>query len=129
MFVALRRFAPEREGDPLAGAPLQHRLTHCKDEGLSATKASKRLCCYFAAICSAQLALDRLLDPSDRLAARLARDGDPEPVHIEENDTSFVIDWKGDYRIEGPAFIYSDRQTRRVSTILGYPTRLLAPSS
>ncbi len=57
-----------------------------------------------------------LLDPSDQLAARLARDGDPEPVHIEENDTSFVIDWKGNYRIEGPAFIYSDRQTRRVST-------------
>ena len=70
-----------------------------------------------------------LLDPSDRRAARLARDGDPEPAHIEENDTSFVIDWKGDYRIEGPAFIYSDRQTGRVSTILGYPTHLLAPPS
>lgn len=68
-----------------------------------------------------------LLDPSDHLAARLARDGDPEPIHIEENDTSFVIDWKGDYRIEGSAFIYSDRQTRRVSTILGYPTHMLAP--
>ena len=40
-----------------------------------------------------------LLDPSDQLAARLARDGDPEPVHIEENDTSFVIDWKGNNRI------------------------------
>jgi hypothetical protein len=68
-----------------------------------------------------------LVDPSDQLATRLARDGDLEPVHIEENDSSFVIDWKGAYRIEGPAFIYSDRQTRRVSTILGYPTRLLAP--
>jgi hypothetical protein len=33
------------------------------------------------------------------------------------------------YRIEGPAFIYSDRQTRRVSTILGYPMHLLAPPS
>ena len=70
-----------------------------------------------------------LLDPSDQLAARLARDGDPEPVHIEENDSSFVIDWKGNYRIEGPAFIYSDRQSRRVATILGYPTSLLAPSA
>jgi hypothetical protein len=68
-----------------------------------------------------------LLDPSDQLAARLARD--PEPIHIEENDTSFVIDWKGDYRIEGSAFIYSDRQTRRVSTTFGYPTHLLAPPS
>jgi hypothetical protein len=68
-----------------------------------------------------------LLDPSDQLATRLARDGDPEPIHIEENDSSFVIDWKGDYRIEGPAFTYSDRHTRRVSTIIGYPTHLLAP--
>ena len=36
-----------------------------------------------------------LLDPSDQLAARLARDGDPEPIRIEENDTAFAIDWKG----------------------------------
>jgi hypothetical protein len=43
-----------------------------------------------------------LLDPSDQLAVRLARDGDPEPVHIEENDTSFVIDWKGAYRSRDP---------------------------
>jgi len=42
-----------------------------------------------------------LLDPSDQRAARLARDGDPEPVHIEENDSSFVIDWKGAYRNRG----------------------------
>jgi tripartite-type tricarboxylate transporter receptor subunit TctC len=27
-----------------------------------------------------------LLDPSDQLAARLARDGDPEPIHIEETE-------------------------------------------
>ena len=27
-----------------------------------------------------------LLDPSDQLAARLARDGDPEPFHIEEGE-------------------------------------------
>ena len=30
-----------------------------------------------------------LLDPSDQLAARLARDGDSEPFHIEENETTF----------------------------------------
>ena len=40
-----------------------------------------------------------LLDPSDQLAARLARDGDPEPVHIDETDTTFAIGWKGHYRI------------------------------
>ena len=61
-----------------------------------------------------------LLDPSDRLAARLARDGDPESVAFEETDTGFQI------RLDGPAFVYTDRHSRRVSTILGYPTHLLA---
>ena len=32
-----------------------------------------------------------LLDVTDQLAARLARDGDPEPIHLEETDTSFAI--------------------------------------
>jgi hypothetical protein len=45
-----------------------------------------------------------LLDPADRLAARLARDGENEPIHIEETDTTFAIGWKGRYRIEGLAW-------------------------
>ena len=45
-----------------------------------------------------------LLDVADQLAAPLARDGDPEPLHLEETDTSFAIGWKGEYRIEGTAF-------------------------
>src|SRR6266516_7528169 len=49
-----------------------------------------------------------LLDVTDHLAARLARDGDPEPIHLEETDTSFAIGWKGHYHIAGPAFIYTD---------------------
>src|SRR5438067_2451390 len=63
-----------------------------------------------------------LLDPADQFATRLASDGDPEPVHIEETDTTFAIGWKGHYRIEGDAFIYLDSDTGRVSTIRGYPT-------
>jgi hypothetical protein len=63
-----------------------------------------------------------LLDPADRLAARLAQDGESEPIHIEETDTTFAIGWKGRYRIDGPAFVYSDEDTGRVATILGYPT-------
>jgi hypothetical protein len=66
-----------------------------------------------------------LLAPSEQLAARLARDGDPEPVHIEENDTTFTIAWKGRYRIEGSAFVYVDRETRKSTTIHGYPTHTL----
>ena len=67
-----------------------------------------------------------LLDPSDGLAARLARDGDPEAIHFEETDTNFVIGWKGKYRIEGDAFIYSDGESGRIATILGYPTGQLS---
>ena len=67
-----------------------------------------------------------LLDPADRLAARLARDGDPEDLHFEETETRFAIGWKGTYRIEGSAFIFTDRDSGRTVTILGYPTQHLA---
>src|SRR6516165_7037554 len=67
-----------------------------------------------------------LLDPADRLAARLARDGESQPIHIEETDATFAIGWKGRYRIEGAAFVYSDNDSGRVTTILGYPTNQLA---
>jgi hypothetical protein len=67
-----------------------------------------------------------LLDPADHLATRVARDGDPEELCFEETDSSFAIGWKGNYQIDGDAFVFSDRDTARVTTILGYPTRRLA---
>lgn len=67
-----------------------------------------------------------LLDPKDHLAARLARDGDPEEIYIEETDTNFAIGWKGIYRIEGDAFVHIERDSSRIVTILGYPTRRIA---
>ena len=67
-----------------------------------------------------------LLDITDQLATRLARDGDPEPIYLEETDTSFAIQWKGHYRIEGSAFIYADTDSGRINTILGYPTQKIA---
>jgi len=66
-----------------------------------------------------------LLDTSDHLAARLARDGDPEPIQIEDTETTFAIGWKGQYRIEGPTFIYTDWDTGRTTTVIGYPTQKL----
>jgi len=66
-----------------------------------------------------------LLDWEDGLAAQLARDGDPEPIHVEETDANFTIDWKGNYRIEGAAFVFVDRKTRGTRAILGYPTQKL----
>ena len=41
-----------------------------------------------------------MLDPSDQLAARLARDGDPEPIEFQETDTDFAIGWKGNYHMK-----------------------------
>jgi hypothetical protein len=70
-----------------------------------------------------------LLDRSDRRAARLARDGETEPIHLEESDTGFTIGWKGRYRLDGPAFVYSDQETGRVVTILGYPIGKIADAT
>jgi hypothetical protein len=49
----------------------------------------------------------------------------PEPIDIEETNTTFAIAWPGNYQVDGPAFVYSDRRTGRVSTILGYATQIL----
>jgi hypothetical protein len=67
-----------------------------------------------------------ILDPADHLAARLACDGDPLPVYIEETDTHYAIGRQGRYRIEADAFIYEDNESQRVIPIHGYPVpRLL----
>jgi hypothetical protein len=63
-----------------------------------------------------------IIDRDDHLALRLASQGDPQPFHIKETDTSFAIDWMGRYRIDGEVFIYTDRHTGRITTVLGYPT-------
>jgi hypothetical protein len=49
----------------------------------------------------------------------------PEPIHIEETDANFTIEWEGHYRIKGAAFIFVDQKTRGTRTILGYPTQKL----
>jgi len=56
----------------------------------------------------------------------LARDGNPEHVHFEETDATLAVGWKGNYQINGDAFVFIDRDTARITTILGYPTRRLA---
>jgi hypothetical protein len=70
-----------------------------------------------------------LLDPSDQLAAPLARDGDPLSVEIGETDTSFTVAWKGQYQIDGAAFVYAEKESGRLRTILGYPTRRIVQQS
>jgi hypothetical protein len=63
-----------------------------------------------------------LLDPEDHLAARLPRDGDPEDIHFEETGTRLAIGWKGNYRIQGDAFVYIDKDSGRVVINFGYPS-------
>jgi hypothetical protein len=68
-----------------------------------------------------------MLDRSERLAARLAREEDPEPIDLQETETHFTIGWKGGhYRIDGGAFLYTDRASGRVVATLGYPTAKIA---
>ena len=67
-----------------------------------------------------------MLDPSEHLAVRLASDGHPEPIGIEDTETTFTVAWTGHYRIVGPAFLYTDRDKGRASTMFGYPTQKLA---
>jgi hypothetical protein len=67
-----------------------------------------------------------ILDPAEHLAARVARNGDPEPLLFEETDTTFAIGWKGNYSLDGNTFVYIDRNTGRMSSIVGYPTRKMA---
>ena len=67
-----------------------------------------------------------MLEPANQLAVRLARDGDPEPIDFQETDTNYAIGWKGNYRTEGRAFVYLDRKSGRIITVLGYPTGEIA---
>jgi len=67
-----------------------------------------------------------LLDPGDHLAVPIARDGVAEPIHFEETETSFAIEWKGNYRVDGDLFVYIDRNTARMVSVLGYPTAQIA---
>ena len=66
-----------------------------------------------------------ILDPADQLAARLASNGDPLPVYIEETNTNYAIGWQGRYRIDADAFVYEDNESRRLIAIRGYPIQLL----
>jgi hypothetical protein len=65
------------------------------------------------------------LSPSPGIVAQ-CRDGSSANSDGSEVRTSqaatFAIEWMDSYRINGLAFVYSDRDTGRVITILGYPT-------
>jgi hypothetical protein len=66
-----------------------------------------------------------LLDVTDHLAVRLAREGTRTRLPGKDR-RQFRDRMARPYRIEGAAFIYVDRDTRRITTILGYPTQKIS---
>jgi hypothetical protein len=46
-----------------------------------------------------------------------------QSTYSMKKPTPFAIRWKGNYRLDGNTFIYIDRDTGRMSSIVGYPTR------
>jgi hypothetical protein len=73
----------------------------------------------------------QVVDRMDRNVGRMDRAVDRMDHAVERMDqdteTTFAIGWKGQYRIEGSAFVYMDGDTGRATAILGYPTQKLAP--
>lgn len=63
-----------------------------------------------------------ILDPADRLALCLARDGERQDFSILETPTNFQVSWDAQYRIEGETFTLTTKDGRS-RAILGYPTR------
>ena len=86
---------------------------------------ARRLAGQLANLLNRDLAMFPLLDPADQLAARLARDGDPEPSSIEETIPP-------SRSVEGPLVASKALPSTSItipvslSTILGYPTHLLS---
>ena len=62
-----------------------------------------------------------MLDTEDQTANRLAQDGVPRTVYIDETDTNILVNWQGHYRLDPPVFVYADNTTGKVVSILGYP--------
>lgn len=58
-----------------------------------------------------------ILDPADHLSTRIAEEGVPRPVQINETEPSFVVGWQGTYEILGTAFVFSHLESGRVTTI------------
>lgn len=63
-----------------------------------------------------------LLDPADRYALCLARDGVRQSVRIMETAARFAIEWDRTFAVQGDAFT-STARSGRTTTVLGYPVR------
>jgi hypothetical protein len=70
-----------------------------------------------------------LLDIEDHLATRLAQDGDPLPVHIEDTIQASLWNGRANIGLTAPPSSMQTKSTGRVLSILGYPTDRLSTST
>ncbi len=61
-----------------------------------------------------------VLDPEDRLARCLAREGERLPTGITETAERFAIEWNFTYEIEGDSMVFTEGPGR-TRVVFGYP--------
>jgi hypothetical protein len=62
-----------------------------------------------------------MLDHGDGLALCLAKEGEPQSVHIDETDENFKIEWTADYQVDGEVFNIFERSSQKPISFFGYP--------
>ncbi len=118
-----------------SGAASPHTTSRCK--------AAKNVCIQQEVNTIVQLALGReariitlgklllfstetgdawMLNPADGLSLCLVRDGEKQPVVINETSSSLGIEWNSGYRIKGNIFMAMEHSGQMYS-IMGYPIR------
>ncbi len=66
-----------------------------------------------------------MLDLEDGFALCLARDGQPLPLALVETHGQTSVEWDRTFSIEGDAFITTELETGRISTVMGYPIQAI----
>jgi hypothetical protein len=61
-----------------------------------------------------------MLEPQDGLALRLACEGSPLPVRIEETDDGWAVAWEQQFHIENDVFLVTD-QAGQILSFGDYP--------
>lgn len=70
-----------------------------------------------------------MLDPEDKFARCLMREGVALPHGITETKRQFAIEWNADYTIAGAAFAWTERGTDQATIVHGYPTHIIVQMS
>jgi hypothetical protein len=134
VFVVFDETAKQLQGllaESASDTPVETIITQCgapdwqKQALREAWHVEKHLGERMASLAEADFREDHR-DLEDKFARCLMREGVALPHGIAETKRQFMIQWNADYRIEGDAFVWSDRESGTISTVLGYPMRMVA---